>query len=124
MFDNLRRSAPRAITGRTGRVLATCLGVVVLLVAIGFWALPPLLRPVLEKRLAEALDRPVTIGRLELNPLTIAATLRDVRVAERPGVDTNLLAFDELYINAQLLSLWYRAPVLGAVTLVNPVAHL
>jgi len=116
-------TAKRSLRSRTVRVVAACVAATAVLVALGFLAAPPLLKPIVEKKLSAALARPVTVGRLRINPLMLSATLNDVRVGPR-GEGPDLLAVDELYANVQAMSLFRRAPVISEIRLTRPSVHL
>ncbi|HQR11522.1 MAG TPA: DUF748 domain-containing protein [Casimicrobiaceae bacterium] len=105
------------------RVLAWGIGIVLAIAAIGFLALPPLLKPMLEDRLSTELSRKVAIGGLKLNPFALTATLSDVSIAER-GEGPPLLTFSELFVNASSLSLPRWAPVIREVKLTRPALHV
>jgi len=108
---------------RLRRALAWAVGVLAAVAIVGFFVLPLALRPVLEDKLSAALDRKVTIAKLETNPFALSATLRDVSVADR-GQAPPLLTLGELYVNAELASLFRWAPVVSALKVTRPALHL
>ena len=63
----------------------------------GFFLIPALVRPRLEREASRVLKRPVTVARLRFNPFTFGATLEGLRVAERGGGDW--ITLRRLYIN-------------------------
>ena len=104
-------------TRRVRIVLASCAGLLLLFGLAGALALPALLRPWLEKQASAALHRKVTIGKIEINPYLLRATLRDVAINEKDGA---LLKFAALSADAELSSLWHQGPVLREITLQAP----
>jgi len=105
------------------RVLVWAAGILAGFAVVGFLILPLVLRPVLENKLSAALDRKVAIGRLQINPFALSATLSDVSVGER-GEGPPMLKLGGLYVNAELASLFRWAPVVNALTLTRPELHL
>ena len=102
--------ATRPRVARKWRLVVTCVvAFVATVIALGFFAAPPLLKPLIEKRLSAALGRNIEIGRLRINPLALSTTLNDVVIGERAG-DGRVLALDELYINTEGVSLLRWAP--------------
>jgi len=83
---------------------------------LGFLVLPVLVRQVVESNLSAALDRKVTIARLQINPFALSATLHDVSVAER-GDGRPVLSLPEVDINGEIAShfrwAWGDAAVQG-----------
>ena len=73
-------------------------GVFLLYVIVGFWVVPPLLKPKLEEQLSSLLGRKVTIAEIKLNPLVLSATTFDLTVHEIDGQP--FAGFEELYANA------------------------
>ena len=116
-----RLTVPRA--RRAWRVLAICAATFAILVALAFFAAPPLIRPALEQRLSAALARKVSIGEVAINPFALSTTLRNVVVGDRDG-GPDLLHLDELYVNAEASSLFRWAPVVSAIHVVRPAVHL
>lgn len=108
---------------RLRRVLVWVAVAVALFAAIGFLALPPLLKPALERSLSTAVDRPVSIERLRINPFARSATLTNVTIAQR-GAGPPLLELAELYVTAGISSLFRWAPVIGELKLTRPFLHL
>jgi len=105
------------------RWLAWLGGVVAAYALIGFFALPAILRPLLERDLSAALGRRVTVGHVATNPFALSATLRDVAIADRsPGAPA--LTFDELYANADIASLFRWAPVITELRLSRPALNI
>jgi hypothetical protein len=104
---------------RARRLLVAAGALLVLWTAAGFIVVPSLLRPVVERRLAERLHRKVTLRDLAMNPFALSATLTGLDVRDRDGAGP-FLSFERLYVNAEALSLLRGGPVLSAITLVNP----
>jgi hypothetical protein len=70
---------------------------------LGFVVVPRVARSLLEKQLTKFLDRGATIGRISLNPFTLAVTLDQVAVRDRDGGP--FLAFDQLFMKVEAASL-------------------
>jgi uncharacterized protein involved in outer membrane biogenesis len=105
------------------RAVAWIAGIVVAFGAIGFLALPPLVRPALERTLSTALDRKVTIERLRINPFALSVTLGEVAIADR-GEGPPALTLAELYANGEALSLFRWAPVISELKLTRPTLRV
>ena len=98
-------------------------GVLAAIAVLGFLVLPLVLRPTLENSLSAALDRKVSIGKLQTNPFALSATLHDVSIGAR-GDGPPLLTLAEVYVNGELASLFRWAPVIGALKVTQPSLHL
>ncbi|ALA58324.1 DUF748 domain-containing protein [Nitrospira moscoviensis] len=100
-------------------ILAACL---VLYALVGFLIAPPIFRAYLDSTLSERLRHPVTVKEVGLNPFTLSLTIRDLAVW---GDDAHaLLGFEELYVNAELMSVINWAPTFSAITLRYPFVVL
>src|SRR5512132_3380637 len=109
---------PRTRTGV--RVAAV---VVAVWAVVGFLVLPHLLRPVVERKLAESLHRPVSVRGLSLNPFALSATLEGLDVREKGGTGP-FFSLERAYVNLEAVSLFRRAPVLREITVTKPSIHL
>ncbi|HPL10619.1 MAG TPA: hypothetical protein PLQ77_07800, partial [Smithellaceae bacterium] len=56
------------------KVLIAVLVFVVLIGLVGFLILPAVLKPVLAKKISEALHRETAIGQIKINPFDLSAT--------------------------------------------------
>lgn len=101
------------------KALGVAAGLLVLWAVAGFLVLPRILRPVAERKLAQALHRPVTLRRLSLNPFTLSATLDGLEVKEKGGGGP-FFSFERLYVNLEAVSLFKGGPVIRAATLTKP----
>ncbi|HTR57739.1 MAG TPA: DUF748 domain-containing protein [Casimicrobiaceae bacterium] len=108
---------------RLRRALAWIAGILVAIAVIGFLVLPYFARPPLERALSAALDRKVTIERLAIDPFALSTTLSGVTIATR-GEGPPVLKLDELYVNAELMSLFRWAPVINELKLTRPTLHV
>ncbi len=97
--------------------------VLVLYTLIGFFAVPPLLRSILDGKLTKALDRKTTIESVSVNPFVLSVRVRGLTVRER-GSDAVFFSLGQLYANFKLSSLVHLAPVVSELRLVDPYAHL
>ena len=113
------RASSIARTPRARRIGWWILGIVVAFGLVGFFAVPPIVKPYLIEALEKQLHRKVTIESLRINPFALSATVRGFVMQDRPGPEP-ALTFDELYVNLSLGSLFRLAPVVEAVRLVKP----
>jgi len=105
------------------RPLAFVVGGLAALVLVAWLAVPPIVRAQLESRLTEALDRPTTVESVKFNPFSLRLSVFKLAVADRVGPQP-LLAIDALDADFSAASVWHRAPVLDALTLVRPRVSL
>ena len=113
---------PAAVSGHGYRWLRragfVACGLAVLLL-VAWLAVPPIVRAQLESRLTEALGRPTTVESVEFNPFDLRLTVFGLAIVDRAGAQP-LLAVEVLVANFSTASLWHRAPVLDALTVVRP----
>jgi hypothetical protein len=113
--------------GRRPRFLKKiALGLAIFLVVFavaGFFVVPPVARHYLVKGLGEALDRPVTIEAIKLNPFTMIAEVKGFMIKERDG-STTFVSFGTLRLDVQPKSLFRLAPVLREIVLTDPYVHI
>ncbi len=100
--------------------LAACVAAFTLL---GFFALPPLARPLIEKEMTKALHRKVTIQGLAFNPYRLTVRARNVDIRDRQDPEA-FVRCGELYVNLGSASLIRRALVLKEVRLTRPYARI
>jgi len=105
------------------RLLATGAIATALFALCGFLVIPPIARHVAEKQLGQQLGRKVAIGRIRLNPFALSLTVEDLRIFEADGV-TPFFGFSRLYVNAQISSVWRRAPVIQEIALESLRLHV
>jgi Domain of Unknown Function (DUF748) len=119
------RLAPYVELGRARmRRIAIWAGSIVALYAIvGFLVAPPIARSQAESALTELLGRKVTVERVRINPFALSASVLGFAIRDREG-EGSLVAFDELYVNFTLSSLFRLAPVVEEVRLVRPAVRV
>ncbi|WP_243324964.1 DUF748 domain-containing protein [Geothrix sp. SG200] len=72
---------------RWRRLILVLAGVYALWILVGFFLIPALAKPRIERAATQALKRPTTVARLRFNPFTFGVTVEGLRVAERSGGD-------------------------------------
>ncbi|ALC15238.1 hypothetical protein DSOUD_0444 [Desulfuromonas soudanensis] len=103
---------------------ALWLGIAVLVYTlIGFLVAPLILKAVLEKKLPQALNRPVTIETVRLNPFALSLTIEGFALAEKDGPDP-FVFFDRLYVNLESFSLFKKGLILQSISLKGPAIHV
>ena len=110
------------LTPRQKKIAITIAALIVLYILFGFIGAPFIVRGILEKQVAAAIKRQVTVESVRVNPLTLSVTLRQLSVRE-PGGDP-FADVDEVYANLQTASVFKWALVLKTVRLANPDIHL
>jgi uncharacterized protein involved in outer membrane biogenesis len=104
-------------------VLATAVTLTFLLL-LSWLVLPWWLRGIAEAQASQALGRNVSIGSMSFNPLTLTVGVDDVEIAGPGPGSRPLLRLAHGEVNADLRSLWRRAPVVQAVELRAPELSL
>ena len=95
----------------------------VLFTIVGFFVIPPLVKPYLLETLSKTLNRQVSLSDLSLNPYTLTVTLRGFEIKE-PKSETAFVSFEELVVNLDIRSIFKRAPVIEEFTVRKPYVHL
>src|SRR5687768_11176470 len=101
--------------------------VIALFGLIGYFWLPGYAKTKLETALSEALQRPVTVQSIDIQPYTLELTVRGFRIGEKEtSIDAAkaLFSLDELYVDLSIASIAHRAPVISSVSLKGPAVRL
>ncbi|MEO8545905.1 MAG: DUF748 domain-containing protein, partial [Burkholderiaceae bacterium] len=92
---------------------------VLLLWALAWLVVPPLLKNELIKAASTQLGRKLQIGDIDFKPWTLELTVRDLVVDGQDGSSPQL-AIRKIYVNAELESLLRLAPVVSTLTIEGP----
>ncbi|MHC6052703.1 DUF748 domain-containing protein [Ralstonia solanacearum] len=128
-LDRLRSSPGWQRTTRFGEQVRASrrtrhigLGVLIFLAVFGLLGAvggPPLLHHLAETQLSKYLERPVTVGKIRLNPYTLRLEIDQLHIAERDG-KTPFVDVGHLHVNAAWSSIFRRAPVIEELTVDAP----
>ena len=113
----------RARQRRRRNLIVGCLTAFVLFSLFGFFGLPLIIKGQAEKRLSAALHRPVSIGRVRVNPYSLSLTLERFVIRERTGPE-EFVGWDRLYVNFEFLSLFTKEWRFAAIELNGPHARV
>jgi uncharacterized protein involved in outer membrane biogenesis len=92
-----------AFLRRWRRPILGLAGIYGLWILAGFFLIPALAKPRLERQASAVLKRPVSVAKLKFNPFTFGATLEGLQVAERGGGEW--ITLRRLYVNPDVLRL-------------------
>ena len=120
------------------RRAAWAVGALLLIWALAWLAVPPLLKSQVQKIASDKLGRQVTLGTIEFQPWSLELTVTDVAIAKagmksgavpdaKPQTATQpvpQISIKRLYIDAELQSLLRLAPVVDAIEVDEPVISL
>lgn len=118
--------ATRRRKKRSDRLIKLGLAAAVLVglyAVIGFFVAPGIVRSQAEKRLSAALGRPVSIGKVTINPFTFAATVDDFNVRE-PGGGESFLGWQHLFADLDVPPLLRRTLSFRSIELTAPRARV
>lgn len=102
------------------KILIVIIALAVFISIAGFLILPAVLKPVLTKKISEALNREASIDQIKINPFALSATIKGFKLAD-PGKNGPFITFDELYVNVNVLtSIFRRALLLEEIRLHKP----
>ncbi|RMS26351.1 putative exported protein [Pseudomonas syringae pv. aceris] len=116
-----KRETPLPMSRGLKRTLGSLLAVIALYSLLGFFILPGVALRIANQQLANYATVPAKLERLEFNPFTLELTLWGLNIGT-PGKEQ--VAFEKLYANLQINSLWTRALHLQSVELIKPRTEL
>ena len=116
-----KRETPLPMSRGLKYTLGSVLAVLVLYSLLGFFILPGVALRIANQQLANYSTVPAKLERLEFNPYTLELTLWGLNIGT-PGKEQ--VAFEKLYANLQIDSLWTRAVHLQRVELIKPKTEL
>ena len=119
MNKNSKRRIAFGAVKKTGLVVA---GLFVLYIIVGFWVVPPLIKPVLEKELSFRLGRETKIQAIEVNPLALSVAIANLGVHEEDG--ESFAGFETLFFNVQLSSILNWGPTFREIRLAGPFGEI
>lgn len=96
---------------------------VLVLWALSWSIVPPVLKSQLVKAASAELGRKLTVGDINFKPWTLELTVSDLAIATQDGAGTQL-AVKRIYVDAELQSLLELAPVVQSLVVDQPVVHL
>lgn len=91
--------------------------------AVGWLAVPPILKNQAEKVASQQLGRKVSIGAVDFKPWSLELTVTDLAMATADGSGEQL-KIQRLYIDSELESLLRLAPVVDALTVDTPTLRI
>jgi uncharacterized protein involved in outer membrane biogenesis len=111
------------LKSRALRLLIGALLGLLLLWAIAWLAVPPLLKWQLETRGSQLLGRELRVGQVQFSPVTLSLTLRQLSMASASG-DAPQLQVERLFVDLDARSLLRLAPVIAALEIDAPRLQL
>ena len=95
--------------------------VVVLIVFtfFGFFALPYLLKYIVETQATKLLHRQTTVQEVQFNPFHLTLQVKGFDIKDRNGSDP-FVSFEELALDLEAASVWERGPIVRDVLLKAP----
>jgi uncharacterized protein involved in outer membrane biogenesis len=105
------------------RISITVGAIIALFGLVGFVGVPLLLRHVMTGQLAAALNRPVRVGGIGVNPYTLKVDLDQLQIGER-GTSQPFIDISHLRIRVSWVSLFRLALVVKELRIERPAMHL
>lgn len=108
------------------RLKKVLIGTAVVLAVIGvtgFFIAPPIAKSLIVKNLSKALQRPVSIQQVRINPYLLTATVQGFEIREPSGSE-KFVSFDEIYVNIDTFSVFKRALILKEIKLTGPYVRI
>ncbi len=97
-------------------------GIVLLYTITGFFLVPYFARNVLQDKLGQALNRPVEIKKVLMNPYALSVTLKELVIKGKNNDD--FLSVQRLYGNLSITSLFMFSPVLSDISVDSPYINI
>ena len=105
------------------KVLLILCGIFVFFTLSGFFVVPPVLKSLLIKNISKAIQRDVSIAKIDINPLNLTLKVSGIKIKEKGKTDT-MFSLEELFINVESSSIFKRALVLKEITIKRPYINI
>jgi len=103
------------------KIIVAIIAIVLFIGIVGFLVLPAVVKPIAEEKLSQALYRPVTIGKISINPYALSVAVEGFKISEPSQSVNPFVAFDKLYVNLHgIYSILQRKLILEEINLINP----
>lgn len=122
--SSLPSPAHRKIWKQAGIGLGVTLILFVLLGLLGYFWLPGFVKNKAEEILSRELNRSVSIQAIEIKPYTLELLIQEFYISEKGVATDTLFAFEQLYVDFSIASLFRRAPVVTTISLTKPRINL
>ncbi|WP_114810013.1 DUF748 domain-containing protein [Paraburkholderia kururiensis] len=123
LTSSLRAVRDAAHSRRARRIGIGLVVFLVLFGLLGFFAAPPLIRHIAAQQLSQQLDRPVSIGRIALNPYTLRFEADRVHIGERGG-SGDFADVERLIVKPSWTSLFRGAAIVDELQIDSPRFHI
>ena len=110
--------SPKTVV-RLKKITVAVFSLVLLFTLTGFFILPPLLKSVAQDKLSAALHRPVSVGKVRINPYQLTLQVDDLEVGEREG-QSAFAGFGSLFVRFDASSLVELAVIVREIRLEKP----
>ncbi len=105
-------------SNRSKKILAISGAVIVLYALVGFFLVPVLGKNIIREKLAEALNREVTLDRMTVNPFSLTAGMEGLSIMDK---DKDVfVSADKIFINLSAASLFILTPSVSELSLEKP----
>jgi hypothetical protein len=115
-------ASPQIVSSPRKRWLKRGAIALVIYAVIGFLLVPAIVKWQLRKQLPTLTQRVAVVQQVRMNPFALSLTVRGLALTETNG--TPFAAFDELYVNFQLSSIFRQAWTFGEIRLTHPTANV
>jgi len=104
------------------KIAIAAFAVIFLYTIFGFVGLPLIVRSILPDKLASAINRKVSIEKVEVNPYYLTLKLKGLAVTDQD--DKTFMSLDEFFVNLQIVSLLKQAFILKNVRISKPFLQI
>ncbi len=108
---------------RNRKIILIVAALLALYALIGFVVVPWILESMVPEKLSVALNRPVSVENIRLNPFALTAGVEGLDIRDKTG-NAPFVSFEEAFVNIQTLSLFKLALVVKEARLVKPAVHI
>ncbi|NQT69614.1 MAG: DUF748 domain-containing protein, partial [Desulfobacteraceae bacterium] len=114
---NAARLQPKVV-----KIFIAILAVTILYTVFGFVGLPYIVKSILPEKLSNALNRQVSISKVEVNPYYLTMHLKGITVTDRS--DKTFMSLDDFFVDLQIASLFKKALIVKNVRIAKPFLRL
>ncbi len=107
---NAARLQPKVV-----KIFIAILAVTILYTVFGFVGLPYIIKSILPEKLSNALNRQVSISKVEVNPYYLTLHLKGITVTDRS--DKTFMSLDDFFVDLQIASLFKKALIVKNVSI-------